>query len=424
MGLGRDIVYAGALAAASPVWAWRLARTGKWRTDWRGRFGRGDAVAASGDDRPTLLIHAVSVGEVVAIARLVEKIDERTGGAWRLVVSTTTDTGTQRARELFEPRHRVVRYPLDFSCSVRWFLDGVRPDLVALTELEVWPNFVEACARRGVPIAVVNGRLSERSFRGYRRVRPWLRSAFSRLAAAGVQGDAYAQRFVAMGVSADRVEVLDSMKWDAVGLAEGAAEKVVGSAALARAMGIDRGRPVVVAGSTGPGEEAMLLASCPREAQLVLVPRKPERFEQVVSLQRGIVRRSEHPDGAAPATGGSRVFLVDTMGELTKAYALADVAIVGRSFLGMYGSNVLEPVALGVPTMIGPHHSDFADVVAALRDGGGIEVTDEPGAVAERWLREPGEAAAVAERGLGVILSRRGATERHVEMLMRLMPKK
>ncbi len=431
MGLGFDALYAAGGIVSAPVWGYRMLRTGKWRTDWSGRFARGvgigtvaaDSGACAGSGglpAPTVLIHAVSVGEVNAVAGLVRALSDRLGGGGRLVVSVTTDTGLARAKELFEPAHRVVRYPLDFSCCVRRFLDAVEPSLVALTELEVWPNFVDECYRRGIPMCVVNGRLSERSFKHYRIVRPWLRRTFARLAAVGAQTCEYADRFIAMGTPAERVAVLDSMKWDSVELCDPA--QVRGAAELAAAMGIDRARPVVVAGSTGPGEEKLLIDTCPAHAQLVLVPRKPERFDEVAALCPGMVRRSRHPDGSTPPRARGRFFLVDTMGELQKVYALADVAIVGRSFLGLHGSNPVEPVALGKPTLIGPHHSDFAETVQTLCAAGGIQVTDRPGEAAAELLAHPDRAADMARRGRETIVSRRGATQRHVEMLLRLMP--
>lgn len=425
MGIGYDMGYAAAVVLASPVWGCRMLRRGKWRTDWPARLGR--CAPVTPDGRAVVLLHAVSVGEVNAIQKLVETLDQRARGALRLVISVTTDTGIARAKQLFEPRHSVVRFPLDFGRCVGRFLDAVKPDLVALTELEVWPNFVGQCQRRGVPVCVINGRLSARSHRWYRAVAALVRPAFSRLTVVAAQTQQYAQRFAGLGVPADRVRVLDSMKWDAAapgveGALRSRGENVPGAMELARAMGIDLARPIVVAGSTGPGEEKMLIETCPTDAQLVLVPRKPERFEEVAGLVPGIVRRSRCPDGSEAPGGAARVFLVDTMGELLKAYDLADVAVVGRSFLGLYGSNPMEPVALGRPTVIGPFHSDFSEIVETLAAGGGIAVTDQPGRAVAELLSDRAKAGDLATRGRSIILSRRGATDRHAEMLLGLLP--
>ena len=168
MGIGCDMALLSAAMVSSPIWSYRLLSTGKWRTDWPARLGRCAAVPRTG--RPRILIHAVSVGETNAVRKLVGAIEAHTD--WEIVFSTTTDTGIARARSLFEPTHHVVRYPLDLTRSVRRFLDATQPDLVALVELEVWPNFTQACRRRSIPVCVVNGRLSDRGFPRYRMARP------------------------------------------------------------------------------------------------------------------------------------------------------------------------------------------------------------------------------------------------------------
>jgi len=347
MGIALDIAYGAGLAVTAPLWATRLALTGKWRTDWPGRFGRVGADIPPGG----LLIHAVSVGEVNAVRGLVEMLTQRHPDR-PITISSTTNTGFARATQLFGQRHHVVRFPLDFTRGVDRFLDAVQPRVVALTELEVWPNFVDACAARHITVSVINGRLSERSFNRYRLARCALASRFAQLSAAAVQTEAYRKRFVSMGCAVDRVHVLDSMKWDNAAVSDA----VDGSDTLREAMGIDPDRPLVVAGSTGPGEEKLLVAACPREVQLLLAPRKPERFDTAAAAKRDaapaspVVRRTQCPDGSAnrPETG-KRLFLLDTLGELKKAYALADVAVVGRSFLGLHGSDPTEPIALGKP---------------------------------------------------------------------------
>jgi 3-deoxy-D-manno-octulosonic-acid transferase len=355
------------------------------------------------------------VGEVNAAADLVAAL--RAAGH-EVTVSTTTDTGQTRARSLFPDAVPVVRYPLDFSGAVRRFLDAVRPDAVALMELELWPNFLEGCACRGVPVCVVNGRLSGRSFRRLRQppLRRVARGLFRGLAAIGAQTRDDAERFACLGAAPQRIAVTDTMKWDTAP----SGERPEGTDALARALGLDPSRPFVVAGSTGPGEEALLLREPPAGAQVLLAPRRPERFEEVAALAPQAVRRTACPDGTQRVPGDEdRFFLLDTMGELEKAYALADVALVGRSFLGQHGSNPLEPVALGKPTLIGPHHEDFAKVVAALRDAGGLEVTAEPARRAEAMLADPETARGLAERGRTEIARRRGATRRNAALVKR-----
>jgi len=411
MTLGYDMLYAAAGLVSSPIWGYRLIKTGKWRTDWAARLGRCNLAA---DSKPTMLIHGVSVGEVSAIRLLVDQLKQRSGDQMRLVIAATTNTGADRARDLYEPDVTVVRYPLDFTGSVRRFLDIIKPSVVVQVELEVWPNMIHECTKRNIPVCVINGRLSANSFRNYRRFRALVRPTFARLAAAAVQTETYAQRFLELGVPEQAVHVLDTMKWDTAIIeddAEGASE-------LAESMGIDRSKPIIVAGSTGPGEERILINTCPASAQLILVPRHPERFNEVAALAPNIVRRTQTNNN----TTSARIFLVDTMGELRKAYALADAVFVGRSLGKLGGSDPLEPIALGKPTAIGPCYTNFTDVVDALKAGDGIEATDHPGDFASRMLADKTAAKALADNGRDVIRSRQGATKRHADMLLSQMP--
>lgn len=428
MSVVHDVCYSVAAVASSPIWGYRLVRTGKWRTDWHARFGHVGALPPKQAGRRRIVFHAVSVGEVGLIQQLVQRLAAQPD--IEVVIASTTDTGLARALALYGKTHSVIRYPLDFTAAVRRFLDATEPDLLVTVELEVWPNMVEQCARRGIPVCVVNGRLSERSIRSYRLIKAVIRPTFSKLAAVGAQDDVYAARFRELGVAPDRVRVLDTMKWDTSGpvLTDAEQQSLLRAAdRLAAAMGIDRSRRIVVVGSTGEDEERRLLnALLPvldSRVQIVVVPRKPERFDEVANLMPGVVRRTRHPDGAA-APGGGRLFLVDTMGELGKVYALADVVIVGRSFNGWGASDPIEPVALAKPTIIGPDHHNFREVVGAFASANGIVVVADPAAAARetaRLLADPTAASALAKRGREVILTRRGASERHLNLLLELL---
>ncbi|MEM6855745.1 MAG: hypothetical protein AAF593_15160, partial [Planctomycetota bacterium] len=187
---------------------------------------------------------------------------------------------------------------------------------------------------------------------------------------------------------------------------------------------IDRDRPLIVAGSTAPGEHQLLIETCPQDAQLLIAPRKPEWFEDVLKFAPDAVRRTATRPSAKPqaAVSRGRVFLLDTIGELRMAYSLADVCIVGRSFTGeLYGSDMMEPIALGKPTIIGPHFADFADTMQALTDAGGIVVSDTPGDAAAELLQNTTMARELADAGRAVILSRQGSTKRHAAMLLELL---
>jgi len=404
---GLDLLYWLVLLTTAPLWVGRMIATGKIRTDWRGRLG--GALRPAADVRPRVLIHAVSVGEVNAARLLVERL-AALRLAPSLIVSTTTNTGFARASALFGGRFQVVRYPFDFSWAVSRFLNAVQPHVVVLMELEVWPNFMAECRRRSIEVCVVNGRLTERSLRRYRWVRFAIRRSFERLRLAAVQSEAYASRFVELGVSPGRVRVCGTMKWDTAEIAD----DVVGASALAESMGIDRTRPLIVAGSTAPDEHAMLAAAAPPGVQLLCAPRKPEWFEQAACDLPGCARRSVGDCGSA--TGR---FLLDTIGELRQAYALADLVVVGRSFGALHGSDMMEPVALGKATIVGPAVADFQDVVDALLAGDGLVQTSRDGLadVCRKLLADPVRCRALAANGREVIRSQQGATDRHVALI-------
>lgn len=434
MGLLTDMVLGTAAVIASPVWGIRMLQTGKHRTDWPGRFGKGESLPAkAADSRGRILIHAVSVGEINAITKLVEALEK--SGNVEVIIAATTDTGLARAEQLYGSHHPILRYPFDFSWAVKRLLDRVQPDLVVTVELELWPNLMQECEHRGIPVAVVNGRLSERSFRGYSRIRALIRPMFQKVTWVGAQSRAIADRFIAMGTPAERVEVLGTMKWDATPVEE----KVAGADDLTQALGIDRSQPVVVAGSTGPGEESALIEQierdCPAGTQLVLVPRKPERFDEVAMLRPGMVRRSQCSvqDATADESSvalsassaskpeSSRFYLLDTMGELKKAYALADVCFVGRSLLGLYGSNPIEPAALGKPVLIGPHYSDFTDVVDTLQQSGGLIVTEAVGQVVNQLLEDDARRATMGQAARQAVLNQQGVSSTTARKLLAIL---
>jgi len=401
----RDPFYLLLAAVTAPVWL------RKSRGDWGGRLGRAEPLPATNGSRRRVMLHAVSVGEVNALRSLVPLLTPE----GEVVVSVTTDTGIERARALYGDTCRVVRYPLDFSRSVGRFLDAVKPDAVALVELELWPNFIGACGRRDVPVCVINGRLSERSFRGYRRVRGLMGGSFRSLAFAAVQDADYAARFEAMGVRANDCLITGSMKWDAGDAGDHADE----AQRLTDEMGIDRSRPLIVAGSTGPGEEALLHAACPPGVQLLCAPRKPERYDEAAAALPGCVRRSERRAGEP----GCERFLLDTMGELRGAYALADVVVIGRSFGDLHGSDPMEAAALGKPIVIGPAYGDFASVVRALEEDGAIVATSRGQLAGElaSLLGDAGRRGRMGDAARACVERHRGASTRNAELVLGLV---
>ncbi|MEO1129741.1 MAG: glycosyltransferase N-terminal domain-containing protein [Planctomycetota bacterium] len=404
MGLVLDAVYALTAAATAPWWA------RKTRAQWGERFGKTEPLPEP--ERPRVLLHAVSVGETNLIRPLVERLADHA----EVVVSVTTDTGIARARTLFEGTARVVRYPLDASWSVRRFLDAVRPDIVALAELEIWPQFIDACVARDIPVAVINGRLSQRSFRGYRKLKWFLGSRFGALAFAAVQDEDYAARFRAMGVPRERCHVVGTMKWDAAAVAD----TVDGADVLARELGIDPHRPLIVAGSTAPDEHQLLHEATPGDVQLLCAPRKPEWFDAAAAALPGCRRRSD--PGAGDASSGR--FLLDTIGELRKAYALADLVVVGRSFGVLYGSDPMEPAALGKAIVIGPAVADFQTTVTAMLDAGAIvqSVRDGLPRTLAELMADDGRREQLSRNARQCVLEHQGAADTHARMLLELIP--
>jgi len=413
-----DLLYITGGAIASP-WLLRKQRAG-----WRERFGNIEALPTK--RLPRLMIHTVSVGEVNAIRHLLPLlVAPANGGAVDVVVTVGTDTGFARAKELFSKTATVLRYPIDLSSSVKRFLDAVQPDAVALVELEVWPNFIKECTRRRIPVAVINGRLSERSFKGYRKLKSVLAATFGRLAEVAAQDADYAARFIAMGVARERVLVTGTMKWDAAAVPASPDSPIAGADELAKGLGINRARPLIVAGSTGPGEEELLHRACPAGTQLLCAPRKPERFDEAAAALPSCTRRSATKEATTtPPTGRDR-FLLDTIGELRLAYSLADIIVIGRSFIDLFGSDPLEPAALGKPLLIGPRYGDFQNVVETLKSAGAIRVVqpEQLHQTLESLLANASERAELSKNARTAVLANKGASAKHAEMLFSLVRK-
>jgi len=427
LGILLDVLYAGGLLATSPVWLYRMIRHGRYRSDIGQRLG---AAPVRYGLQPVIWIHGVSLGEINAARTLVAELHGQLPD-YRVVISTTTDTGLAAAKRHFADDHVVFRWPMDFTLAVRRALNRLRPDLVVLIEGEIWPNFLAACRRRGIPVVVVNARMSaDKGYPRYRRLGSLAGRLFNRLTAIGVQDDSYAECFLSLGTSPERIHRTGMMKFDTAEVAD----RVEGQDALAAAMGIAGDRPLLVAGGTGPGEERLLLdvlAKVRRRhpaARLAIVPRKPERFEEVARLIAGrglaLVRRSEHGDGCPPPgqTGADGVLLGDTMGELRKFYALATAVFVGRSLVPMGGSDMIETAALGKPTAFGPHTFNFPQA-RQLAEHGCARVGDAD-ALAEQfdaWLSDPQAAAAAGAAAQQYVRSQQGATRRNVEMICRVL---
>ncbi|MFN0137119.1 MAG: 3-deoxy-D-manno-octulosonic acid transferase [Phycisphaerae bacterium] len=374
-------------------------------------------------------IHAVSLGEMNATRTLVRDLHKLSPNTV-IVISSTTQTGLAQARQLY-PKLVVFRYPLDFSLVVRRVLDRIRPSAIVLMELEVWPNLLDLASARGIPVMIANGRITaEKSVRRFNLplLRTVARRMFGRLEYVAAQDPTYAERFVRLGVPAARVEVTGSLKYDTAEITD----FIEGQDQLASAMQIDTESPLWVCGSTGPDEEATILDAFQQlraefaNLQLAIVPRKPERFDEVAQLivERGLacMRRSGKP--TAMPNGAARVLLGDTMGELRKFYSLATVVFVGRTLVAMGGSDMMEVAALGKATVVGPHTENFAEAMEILRERGGIvqiSRSDELVKAIGDLLRDEQRRTTIGENGREAVRSKTGATAITVRRILDLI---
>ena len=420
-----DALYALALCALSPWLAWRALRTGRYRRDLAAKLtGRVPVWNPAG--APGVWFHGVSVGEVHLLATLITAFKAARPGV-RCVVSSTTDTGLTEARERFGAAD-VVAYPFDFSWACGAALDAVRPRLVVLAESELWPNFLTACRRRRIPVVVVNARVSPRSFARLRRVRGAADGLLLKpVAAFAAQSDETADRLRRLGVPAGKITVTGSVKYDGA-----AADRDTPKArALATLLGLG-GPPVLVAGSThAPEEAAVLAAVVTLRAQFpdlvtILVPRHPDRFTEVA----GLVERSGLPwvrrnTLTTPVPRPPAVILLDTVGELGAAWALATVGFVGGSLDGRRGGqSMIEPAGCGVPAVFGPHVWNFRDAARTLVEAGGavpIRSADGLAAALGRLLADADLRARMGRAAADLVRRQQGATGRTVELLGRFV---
>ena len=424
-----DIAYLILAMAYIPILIFQRVFRSKVRTGWAERFGH---VPVRAGNKPCIWIHAVSLGEANAAVSLVAEFRRRLPDH-DIVISTTTDTGRAAAMKHFGEAN-VFRYPLDFSWVVRRTLNRIRPRVVILMELEVWPNFIDAATARGIPVGIANGRVTaEKSMRRFSipLISALARRMFKKLAFVAAQDETYAKRFVELGAPADCVRVVGNLKYDTALIAN----RIDGDTALGAAMGIDVERPLVVAGSTGPDEEALLIKAygqlLQRHAslQLAIIPRKPERFDEVATIIESngyaCVRRSRCPDGAATAVSTARtIFLGDTMGELRKFYSLATAVFVGRTLIPQGGSDLMEVAGLAKPMCFGPHTENFADAAAQLIDASAAFELKGPvqlHAGLNNMLIQTDWANGMGRNAREVVRRNQGATTRTVDFIMERM---
>lgn len=410
-----------------PLVAIRLWLRSRKAPAYANRIGERFSVGLPAMQPGGIWVHAVSVGESIAAAPMIRALLARYPQL-PITVTCMTPTGSERIQALFanEPRIQHCYLPYDLPCAAARFLERVQPRLAVIMETELWPNHIDQCARRGIPVALANARLSERSARSGQKTAHNRAPMLAQMSLFAVQTRAEAERFLQLGARPETVEVTGSIKFDLT-----IDPQLLQRAAQLRQQWQAVERPVWIAASTHEGEDAVvldahrqLLASYPN-ALLILVPRHPERFDPVFELcrQQGMatIRRSS----AEPVSADTSVLLGDTMGELLFLYALADSAFVGGSLVPNGGHNLLEPAALAKPVISGPHLFNFLEIAAMLREAGALQEVDDAQGLAEavqRLFELPQDARTMGEAGLSVMRANQGALQRLLDGLGRLLP--
>jgi 3-deoxy-D-manno-octulosonic-acid transferase len=423
-----SVILALLLTLTLPWWLLQMLRLGKYRAGLRERLGWVPARIRLGEDDaadmlPVAWIHAVSVGEVLAIAPMAAQLGCE---GYRVVVSTTTHTGQRLARDKFGSEN-VFYFPLDLGPCIRPYLHELRPQLVILAETEFWPNFLRLAAASGARVAVVNARISDRSYPRYLRFRRLLRRALEPVELFLAQSEGDAERLRTVGAAAERVEVSGNLKFDVAPPVETAAVTQLGEQLR------ESGAPILVAGSTVEEEEQHVLAAFQMvlleypAATLVLAPRHKERFEEVARLLSlrcvRFVRRSA-PDAAAQRLGGA-VLLLDTLGELAAIYRYSNIAFVGGSLVPRGGHNILEPAFFARAILTGQYTENFRDILACFERGRAVVrcTTKNLGITFLMLLREGTEREALGARAQQVLMEQRGATACSVARILELAQK-
>jgi 3-deoxy-D-manno-octulosonic-acid transferase len=409
------------LLVTLPYWLLQMMRHGKYRAGLRQRLGRVPTYLVAQKGKPVVWLHAVSVGEVVAVSAVVEALRKKFP-SHRVVVSTTTDTGHKLAAQRFGAES-IFYFPLDYAFAIRPYLAALRPELVVVAETEFWPNFLRLAKRGGARLAVINCRISDRSFPGYKRLRAWLQKVLDNVDLFLAQTDEDRRRLIEIGAREPRVLVSGNLKFD---VAPPQPPPIVGT--LRESLRQSGAGPVLVCGSTLEDEEGSLLSAFRNivanhpKAVMILAPRHPERFavvaELIEKLGFRLLRRSLW--SGESLSGG--VFLVDSIGELAALYSVATVAFVGGSLVPRGGHNILEPALYGVPVVTGNHYENFRDIVNYFRDRNAVRIVGlaELPLVFMELIENPGQRETLGRNALAALDSQRGATARTVDALFQL----
>jgi 3-deoxy-D-manno-octulosonic-acid transferase len=414
---------------ASPWFIYQAVRYKKYVGSLGQRMGY-LPVSFNMDGDESIWIHAVSVGEVLTARPLISDLKRRYP-ALRMFLSTTTMAGQQLARRSVQDVDAVFYFPFDLGFVVRRTLDLVRPKLFIMMETEIWPSLLRECRARAIKTAVVNGRISARSFPRYKMIRPMMRRVMDHIDRFLVQSEESARRFIDLGADPARVVVTGSLKFDSLELSSTALQARARDRVL-RYFRLAAARPVIVAGSTMKGEEAQVLrafrkvrASAPTTL-LVLAPRNPERFGEAEQLARSegwkVSRRSDLAIDAEPRVD---IVILDTIGELATIYQIATIVFVGGSLVATGGHNVLEPAVFGKPIVFGPHMQNFLEIAEAfVSNGAGVQLSrdEELEDAFLSLMSDPVRRARLGAAARALVEANRGANAKSITVLAALLP--
>lgn len=421
-----DFIYLLLGTALMPVVLYRRLTQNRYKKGWQNRFGK---FSKKNPNKKSIWIHAVSVGEVNAAKTIISQLKQNLPD-YDIVITTTTDTGFAQANSLYQNECDIFYFPLDFSFVIRRAYKYLNPAICLLMELEVWPNFIHTAKKLNIPVVVVNGRISQHSFSRYKKIKPLAKIMFNKLTLILAQTEEYKKRFIKIGCPAEKTFATGSLKYDTAQILD----KIKGAYHLAEQLGIDDEK-LLVAGGTGNDEEKIILEVFKQikpqfdDLRLVIVPRKPERFDHVAQLITDfgfdIVRYSLIKDGTPlPADNSQAVILGDTMGDLRKFYSLATIIFVGRSLVPMGGSDMIEAAALGKCTTFGPHTFNFNQSVDALLKGNGAILVEDKNQLVktiQKCLTDTQFTETIAHNGREVIRKNQGATKKTVEHITKLL---